>query len=77
MTISVDLSAEATRFVEHWAASKNMSAPDLVRQMLLERIEDEMDLRAYKDARAEYEADPVTYSLDEVEKELLRNGIQG
>ncbi len=75
MTISIELNAEDTHFVERWAASKNMSAPDLLRQMLLERIEDEMDLRAYEEARAEYEADPVSYTLDEVEKELLRDGV--
>ena len=76
MTISIELNAEDTRFVERWAASKNMSALDLLRQMLLERIEDEMDLRAYEEARAEYKADPVSYTLDEVEKELLGDGVQ-
>lgn len=75
MTISVELDAEDARFVESWAAAKDVSASDLLRQMLLERIEDEMDLRAYEDARAEYEADPVTYGLDEVERELARDGI--
>ena len=70
MTISIELNAEDTRFVERWAASKNMSAPELLRQMLLERIEDEMDLRAYQEARAEYEADPATYTHEEVGKML-------
>ena len=38
-----------------------------------ERIEDEYDLKCYKEAMAEYEKDPVTYSLDEVEKEIMRD----
>ena len=43
---------------------------DIARQLLLERIENEMDLRAYRETRAEYEADPVTYSPEEVGKML-------
>lgn len=70
MTISVELDAEDARFVESWAAAKDVSASDLLRQMLLERIEDEMDLRAYEDARAEYEADPVTCSHEEMRRIL-------
>ena len=70
MTISVELDAEDARIVEGWAAARAVSAPDLLRQMLLERIEDEMDLRAYEDARAEYEADPVTYSHEEMRRIL-------
>ena len=30
---------------------------------------DEYDLNAYKEAMAEFKKNPVTYSLDEVEKE--------
>ena len=38
------------------------------------RTEQQSDLEAYEEAMAEYEADPVTYTLEEVEKEL---GIEG
>ena len=50
-----------------------MSVSDLLRQTIMERIEDEYDLKCYKEAMAEYEKDPVTYSLDEVEKEIMRD----
>ena len=48
----------------------NISVSDLVRQAVLERIEDEYDLSAYNSAMAEYRKDPTTYTLDDVEKEL-------
>ena len=40
------------------------------RKSVLERIEDEHDLNAYEEAMEEYRKNPVTYSLEEVEKEL-------
>jgi len=43
---------------------------ELVRQAVLSKIEDEIDLQAYENAFAEYEANPVTYSHDEVKKML-------
>ena len=75
MTVSFDLSAEDTKFVDAWKAGRSVNVADIARQLLLDRIEDEMDLRAYREARAEYETGPVTYSLDEVEKELLADGV--
>ena len=41
-----------------------------MRRAALEKIEDELDIRAAEKAYAEYLADPVTYSLDEIEKEF-------
>jgi len=37
---------------------------------VLERIEDEFDLTLYATALAAFNADPETYSLDEVERKL-------
>jgi hypothetical protein len=37
---------------------------------VIEHIEEEYDLQAYEEAIAEYHENPITYSLDEVEKEL-------
>ena len=36
----------------------------------MEKIENEYDLEAFEAAMAQYRDNPVTYSLDEVEKEL-------
>ncbi len=70
MTISLRLSNEDTMLIKKYAEINKMSVSDLIRQSVLERIENEYDLEMFDKAMAEYKANPVTYSLDEVEKEL-------
>ncbi len=70
MTISLRLSDDDTMLIKKYAEINNMSVSDLIRQSVLERIENEYDLEMFEKAMAEYKANPVTYSLDEVEKEL-------
>lgn len=70
MSISLRLNAEDALLVKDYARIHNISVSDLFRQAVLEKIEDEYDLKAYEKAIAEYRDDPETYSLDEVEKEL-------
>lgn len=43
---------------------------ELIRRAVMERIETEYDTEAFARAMAEYNSDPVTYSLDETEREL-------
>lgn len=70
MSISVRLCKAETEIIKKHAALKGMTVSDLVRQSVLERIEDEQDLAAYHKAMDAFKKDPVTYTLDEVEKEL-------
>lgn len=70
MTISLRLSEQDTELIKSYAALQNVSVSELIRRIVLERIEDEYDLKEYEKALAEYRANPVTYGLDEVEKEL-------
>lgn len=70
MTISLRLSEEDSMLIRQYADMKGLSVSELLRQSVLERIEDEYDLKAYQSAMAAYAKDPVTYSLDEVEQEL-------
>lgn len=70
MTISVRLNEEEARLFRAYADMNGMTVSELIRQSVLERIEDEHDLQAYDKAMAEYRQNPVTYSLDEVEREL-------
>lgn len=70
MTISLRLSPEESELFKNYADLKNISVSELIRQSVLTLIEDEIDLQAYEKALAAYKADPVTFSLDEVEKEL-------
>lgn len=70
MTISVRLSDKDTELIKAYADMNNMSLSELVRKAILEKIEDEYDLKAYYEAMEEYKKNPTTYNLDEVEKEL-------
>lgn len=70
MTISLRLNDEDTRLIKKYAELKNQTVSEVIRAAVLERIEDEYALQAYAEALKEYKDDPVTYSLEEVEKEL-------
>lgn len=70
MTISVRLSEEDTKLIKAYADMNNMSLSDLIRTAVLEKIEDEYDLKCYEKAMAEYKKNPKTYTLEEVKKEL-------
>lgn len=70
MTISLRLNEEEAALMKSYAQMNGVTMSDLVRRCVLERIEDDCDLTAYRAAAAEYRADPETFTLDEVEKEL-------
>ncbi len=70
MTISLRLNEKDSVLFKKYAEMKGVSVSELIRQSVLERIEDEYDLKAYEKAMREYQANPTTFSLDEVEKEL-------
>lgn len=70
MTLSVRLNDEDTKLFKQYAAMLGVSVSEMVRQSVLARIEEEYDLSCYEDALKAYEKDPVTYTLDEVEREL-------
>ncbi len=70
MTISLRLSDEDSLLIKKYAEIHSVTVSELIRQSVLERIENEYDLEAFNKALSEYKANPVTYSLDDVEKEL-------
>lgn len=70
MTISLRLNPADSELVKAYAEMNGISVSELLRRSVMERIEDEFDLKAYEEAMAEYKANPVTYSLEEVIREL-------
>ena len=70
MTISLRLSEEDTLLIKKYAEINSLSVSELIRQSVLDKIENEYDLEIYSKALAEYKDNSVTYSLDEVEREL-------
>lgn len=70
MMLSLRLSDEDTMLIKKYAEINKLSVSELIRQSVMEKIENEYDLEAFEAAMAQYRDNPVTYSLDEVEKEL-------
>lgn len=70
MTISVRLSDKDTELIKTYAEMNNISLSDLVRNAIIEKIEDEYDLECYEKAIKEFNKNPKTYTMEEVKKEL-------
>ncbi|SMP65160.1 type II toxin-antitoxin system RelB family antitoxin [Anoxynatronum buryatiense] len=69
-TISLRLSDDDSTLIKRYAQMHGVSVSELVRQSVLEKIEDEYDLKAYEKALDDFKKNPITYTLNEVEKEL-------
>ena len=70
MTISLRLNDKDTTLFKEYAKMNGISISELIRRSVFEHIENEYDLKVYEKAIVEYRKNPVTYSLDEVEREL-------
>lgn len=70
MTVSLRMSEDDTRLIKDYARLHGISVSEFMRRAALEKIEDELDVRAAEKAYAEYLADPVTYSHEEIMKEF-------
>ena len=70
MTFSLRLNEDDTQLIKSYAALQGISVSELLRTSVIERIEDEFDLKVFEQAMAEYKKNPVTYSLDDVEREF-------
>jgi uncharacterized protein (DUF1778 family) len=70
MTLTVRLTEKDKKLIEKYAQMNHMTASAFIRQAALERIENEYDLAIFDEAIAEFEKNPVAYTLDEVKEEL-------
>ena len=70
MAVSVRLNKDDEKLIKAYADINNISLSDLIRNAVIEKIEDEYDLKYYYEALEEYNKNPKTYSMDEVKKEL-------
>ncbi len=70
MTVSVRLNSEDEKLIKTYANLNNISLSDLIRNAVIEKIENEYDLECYKKAMEEYKKNPKTYTIDEIKKEL-------
>ncbi|MDR0453937.1 MAG: DUF6290 family protein [Deferribacteraceae bacterium] len=64
--ISVRLNSEEEQLIKKYAELRNISISDLFRTAVIERIEDEYDLKAYNEAITEYKKNSIAFTHDEV-----------
>jgi len=70
MIISLRLSDEDTELIKSYAGLNGITVSEFIRRSVIERIEDEYDLKAYHQAMEEYKKNPVSYPIEDVIKEL-------
>ena len=66
MSITMRVSDEEKKLIQQFADFYGVSVSDFIRTAVIERIEDEYDIKAYNKAMEEYNKNPKTFSLQEV-----------
>ena len=70
-TMTVRLDSREKDLISDYAKAFGTSVSEFVRTAVLERIEDELDLKAWDQAKAEFDADPATLSAAEIAAKYL------
>ncbi|MCI9129428.1 MAG: CopG family transcriptional regulator [Eggerthellaceae bacterium] len=70
-TMTIRLEASEKELISDYAAAFGMTLSEFVRQSILEKIEDELDLRDWYAAKAEFDADPEIISSEEIARKHL------
>ncbi len=70
-TLTLRLEESEKRLLADYAKTFGMSLSEFVRTSALERIEDELDLRAWDDAKREFDEDPQTLTAEEIAAKYL------
>lgn len=69
--MTIHLSDDEKSLINDYASGLGISASEFVHKAVLGRIEDELDLEAWKQAKVEFDADPETVSAADVAKRFL------
>lgn len=70
MVVSIRLNEEDEKIIKTYAELNNLSLSDCFRNAVLEKIEEEYDLKSLKEAIEEYRKNPKTYTIEEAKREL-------
>jgi uncharacterized protein (DUF1778 family) len=70
-TISIRLDEREKALIADYAGIFGQSLSEFMRQAAIERMEDELDLEIAIKAKAEYDADPISYPAEEIEAKYL------
>ncbi len=70
-TVTIRLGSEEKALISDYAAVFGTSISEFMRKAALERIEDELDLKDWEQAKAEFDSDPETISAAEIARKYL------
>lgn len=70
MKIKLKINNADADLIRRYALKHNMSISKFIITTVLDRIEDEYDLKAYEEAIAEHNANPITHNFDEIMSEI-------
>lgn len=70
-TLTLRLDESEKRLIASYAETFGMSLSEFVKRSALERIEDELDLKAWDKAKQEFDADPLTLTAGEIAAKYL------
>ena len=73
--VTLTFHEKAVELMKGFAAQKGISLTEYCKQAVLDRLEDDEDIRDADAAYEEYLKNPVTYSLEEIKTELGLNEI--
>ena len=70
-TFTLRMNEGQKKLISEYAAVHGKSMAEFMLESTLDVIEDAIDLRDWKTAKAEFDRDPVTYSADEIAAKYL------
>ncbi len=70
-TFTMRMNESQKTLISQYAAVQGQSMAEFMLESALDVIEDAIDLRDWKEAKAEFDRDPVTYSADEIAAKYL------
>lgn len=70
MTISIRLNPAEDELIRSYADMHGITVSEFMRQSAIEKIEDELDLELFKEAKEDFKLNSKTYTLEEAEREL-------
>ncbi len=70
-TMTIRLDSAEKNLISDYAAAFGISVSEFMRKAALERIEDELDLKVWEEAKAEFDRDSVTISAAEIAEKYL------
>ena len=66
MAITMRVTEKERKIIKEFAELSGMNTSEYIRKIVMERIEDEFDLKSLAEAEADFAKNPKTYTIDEV-----------